>query len=47
MTKQTKKVFVVTYRDNKNVKHIAFVNGFNSITALKNQYGKFSIQTVK
>ena len=47
MTKKNKKVFVVTYRDNKNVKHIAFVNGFNSITALKNQYGKFSIGVAK
>lgn len=47
MKQKDKKVFVVTYRDNKNVKHIAFVNGFNSITALKNQYGKFSIQVSK
>lgn len=45
--RENKKVFIVTYRDNKNVKHMTFVQSFNSVQNLENQYGKITIQSLK
>lgn len=45
---KNKKLFLVTYRDNKNVTHFTFVKGFKSLNNLENQYGKhLTVQTLK
>ena len=38
--KNGKNLFVVTYEDKNNVRHMAFVNHFTSIKQLENQYGQ-------
>ena len=38
--KNDKRLFVVSYYDNKNIKHMTFVNKFNSFVRLKDQYGE-------
>lgn len=37
---KNKNLFIVTYYDNNNKKHITFINKFSSFKTLENQYGK-------
>ena len=38
--KKNNNLFVISYYDNKNMKHITFIPKFQSFKELKNQYGK-------
>lgn len=46
MMNNNKNLFIVTYYDNKNVKHTTFIKQFKSVKNLENQYGKITVEPV-